>query len=46
MVDVFGGVAVAAASIWVTGRYLEWLGHSQAATRASPVLQPNLGMKS
>lgn len=46
MVDVFGGVAVAAASIWATGRYLERLGHSQATTQASPVLLPNLGMKS
>ncbi|TPQ31048.1 hypothetical protein C2U70_25155 [Bradyrhizobium guangdongense] len=46
MVDVFGGIAVAAASIWGTCRYLEWLGLSQPATQASPILLPNLGMKS
>ncbi|MBR0718050.1 phosphatase PAP2 family protein [Bradyrhizobium liaoningense] len=46
MVDVFGGIAVAAASIWAVNRYLEWFSRSQAATQISPVLQPSLGMKS
>ena len=46
MVDVFAGMAVAAASIWAANHHLAWLGSSHAATQVPPVFQPNLGMKS
>ena len=45
IVDVAGGIAVAAASIWAAKAYLEWMSRaaSDAAKGASPVWQPGLG---
>lgn len=45
MVDVFGGAALAAASIWVAKRYLERLGHpSASAAHPAASWQPHLGI--
>jgi membrane-associated phospholipid phosphatase len=48
MIDVFGGVALAVASIWAAKLYLERLGRSPgsaAAAQASPSWQPGLGVE-
>ncbi|OKO84611.1 phosphatase PAP2 family protein [Bradyrhizobium sp. AS23.2] len=45
LIDVAGGVAVAAASIWAVKFYLEWLGRAArvpAAPASSPAWQPSL----
>jgi membrane-associated phospholipid phosphatase len=39
LIDVAGGIAVAAASIWVTKFYLEWYGRVASAS-AVPVPSP------
>ncbi|QOZ50940.1 phosphatase PAP2 family protein [Bradyrhizobium sp. CCBAU 53338] len=45
IVDVAGGIALAAASIWAAKAYLEWMGRAanSVAKDASPVWQPGLG---